>query len=35
MENKVSNYLRMENMEWKREDKIRMLFKLRCGNLEE
>jgi len=34
MKNKVSNYLKVENMEWKRGDEIRALFKLRC-NLEE
>ncbi len=35
MENRVPNYLRVENMEWKRGDEIRALFKLRCDNLEE
>ncbi|EGI61046.1 hypothetical protein G5I_10736 [Acromyrmex echinatior] len=35
MENRISNYLRIENMEWKRGDEIKTLFKLRCGNLEE
>ncbi|KYM75654.1 hypothetical protein ALC53_13717 [Atta colombica] len=34
-ENRVSNYLKVENMEWKRGDEIKALFKLRCGNLEE
>jgi len=27
--------LRVENLEWKRRDEIRALFKLRSGNLEE
>jgi len=35
MENKILNYLRVKNMEWKRGDEIRVLFKLRCSNLEE
>jgi len=36
MDNRVPNYLRMENMKWKRRNEIRtLLFKLRCGNLEE
>ena len=35
MKNRIPNYLRVENMEQKRRDEIRALFKLRCGNLEE
>ena len=34
MENRVPNYLRVENMEGKRGNEIRALFKLRC-DLEE
>ncbi|KYQ60725.1 hypothetical protein ALC60_00216 [Trachymyrmex zeteki] len=35
IENRVPNYLRTENIEWRRGDEIRALIKLRCGNMEE
>ena len=35
IENRLPNYLRSKNMEMRREDKVRALIKLRCGNLRE